>query len=639
MSTSPRVRIELILPLETFPLSTALDPAVRRELERGQKNVVRPWDVQETLAELHRRKYYPSSSKQTSDVRESIARWPIVLKAAIEGEAELALSSFGAALYYLQRHLIDAELLSMGIVKAYIPPESASATNTVVDEMQQLAVEQSVRDSGVVDMDQATDPLPIHMNHTANQAAENDTPYMSVDGTTLYNLEILCNNVDHKVTGSLWSKINYTKTPHGSRLLRAWLLRPLFRKADIERRQDAVQELLSGGAAVALKEARSLLAKCGDIDQLLSRVHSMSGASGMLGDDEEASRCHPNDRAVLYETATYTKRKVGDFSKVLHGLRHAAQIPELFDGIEIQSDLLRKIVQFTDQGGAFPNIAEHLEFFFSEFDCDKAAKGLFEPTKGIDIQYDRACESIESIISQLNMYKDEMCASCLTPPPLAKREWKYINIKPDSKDKYLIELPASVQVPYEFELKGKRGSGAKQVNKYRSNVVAALVDELETSYDILKERKARGIELIFAKFDSKRMLWAAVGQATAMLDALGSLAQTAAKTGYSRPQILDFPRGQSPTIKVIQGRHPCVEKTFNSAGFVPNDLVMGSASSSDQSSPRVLLLSGPNMGVRTSCQSLLGFESLGRTLSHHMSNPLHFSRMRRARALYCDKHA
>lgn len=552
-----------------------------------------PWDVQETLTELHRRKYFPRASKQNEE--QSVARWPKVLKAVVEGNADLALASFGAVLFYLQRHLIDAELLSMGIVKAYIPPESAAPTSNDSGDIQQLAVEQNLQDSGVV-----TSALSSNMDQPIDRNVESETSFMSLDGTTLHNLEILTNTVDHKTNGSLWSKINYTKTPHGSRLLRAWLLRPLFRKADIVRRQDAVEELVSGGAAVALKEARAILAKCGDVERLLSRIHSMSGRNSMPGDDGDdgIDRYHPNERAVLYENVTYTKRKVGDFSKVLNGLRCASQIPELFSCIDIQSGLLRKVVHFSDQGGCFPNMEEELEWFFADFDCDQAAKGNFEPCKGIDPLYDNACDTVDSIVSELHDYRDEMCSQVLTPRSLAKSTWKYVNIKQDSKDKYLVELPASVNVPDDFIMKGKRGSGQKQINKYRTPVVEKLIVDLEKALDVQKARKAKGIEMIFAKFDAKQSLWAAAAQATALLDALGALAQTATKSGYTRPLILDCEPNESPSIKISQGRHPCVENTFNSAEFVPNDLTLGcSTPSSNVVSPRVLLLSGPNMGV------------------------------------------
>ena len=100
--------MEIIQPLECFPKSTAIDANIRRQLERGKN--VHPWNVQETLEEIHRRKYFPRASKQKDD--RSIDRWPQVLQAVVEGGAELALSSFGAVLYYLQRNLIDFEILS-----------------------------------------------------------------------------------------------------------------------------------------------------------------------------------------------------------------------------------------------------------------------------------------------------------------------------------------------------------------------------------------------------------------------------------------------------------------------------------------------------------------------------------------------
>ena len=591
--------IETIHQIEKFPQSTALDPYVRKQLERPE--LVHPWDVSETLAELHRRQYFPRASKvlPTEEFAPSVKRWPKVLRAAVEGNADLALSSLGASLFYLQRNLVDVEILSMGNVLAYIPPNTSPTScceNVSSKGIKDLSDEQNFQESGLAQADGKLEfSIQLPVKQTDDMASENDVTFMALDGTTLHNLEILTNSVDQKVTGSLWSKINHTKTPHGSRLLRAWLLRPLFRKDHIERRQDAVEELIGGSAAMALQDARSILYKCGDIERLLSRVHSMSGCTtASLEICGVNDHIHPNDRAVLYETATYTKRKVGDFAKVLNGLRCASQIPELFHGIEIQSGLIKKIVSFTDQGGCFPRIVDDLDWFFNNFELDQAAKGLFEPGKGIDELYDDACETIDRILIDLKDYKDQMCSAVLTPRSLAKNEWRYINTKPDSKDKYFIELPSSILVPSDFVLKGKRGSGPKQVNKYLSPVVEKLVTEMEVSYDVQRERKAKGMEFIFAKFDGMRSVWAAVAHSTALLDALGALAQTAFSAGYTRPVILECQSHTSPSIKVQQGRHPCVEHTFNSTEFTPNDLYLGCSS-------RVLLLSGPNMGVRMSC--------------------------------------
>lgn len=583
--------IDIVRQVESFPKSTAIDPNDRRILERtaGQ---VRPWDVDETLQEIHRKSYYPRGSMNAEN--RNISRWPQVLRAAIEGKADLALSSLGAAIFYLQRNLIDHELLSMGIVKAYVPPISAPVVERTIGAITEIAERHTLHDFGSTaeedyDVQNAEE---IHFNVYDSSGHETEINHMSLDGTTLHNLEILHNSVDHKVAGSLWSKINHTKTPHGSRLLRAWLLRPLFRKEDIERRADAVEELVSGGAAIASSEASSVLAKCNDIERLLSRVHSMSGNAGETEGGDGVQQ--PSERAVLYEAATYTKRKVGDFSKVLNGLRHATKIPEIFDGVEIKSRLLQKVVRFVDGGGCFPNMTNQLDWFFENFDCEKAAKGLFEPNKGIDALYDESCELIERIEAELNDYKEEMCSSRLSPRSLARSSWKYINTKADSKDKYIIELPASVSVPDDFIMKGKRGSGAKQINKYRTAYVESLVGQLERALDTQKERKSLGMQLIFAKFDSMRSLWAAAAQATAMLDALGSLAQTSSKAGYTRPQIIECPLNQEPLVRIVQGRHPVVEDALKSTEFVPNDLELGRTGNGDVK--RVLLLSGCNMG-------------------------------------------
>lgn len=103
------------------------------------------------------------------------------------------------------------------------------------------------------------------------------------------------------------------------------------------------------------------------------------------------------------------------------------------------------------------------------------------------------------------------------------------------------------------------------------------------------------MELIFAKFDSKRNLWAAAAQTTAMLDAVGSLAQASSGPSFCRPEILECPPGCSPCVNITQGRHPCVEITHNGGEFIPNDLSLGEGSGGDNRSERVLLLSGPNM--------------------------------------------
>ncbi len=631
-------RLEVIREKESFPKSTALDKDHARNLERGRgpNRLVEPWNPQETLAELHRRKYYPRASRKVGD--QSVSRWPTVLQMVVEGKADLCLSSFGAALYYLQRNLIDREILSMGIVRAYIPQESQVLEQSQGDNDAQMSPEEGfwtkqqkslqLTDSSpetkegleenplfkiptptvVTQEEKDESAMEIDDTVVGNNYLEDRTTHMSLDGTTLHNLEILTNAVDFKTAGSLWSKLNHTKSPHGARMLKAWLLRPLFRKADIDRRADAVEELAHGAGALALQELREVLAKVGDLDRLLSRIHSMSAGVNATGayDEADASQveAHPNERAVLYEGPAYTKRKVTDFKNVLKGLQKACRIPEIFADVNLDpASLLYRLVRpAKDQtGGYFPDMEESLDWFMENFDCDKAANGQFVPGRGTDPIYDEACDTIHRIKEDLENYRQEMC-QILKPKHVASRAWKYINTKPESKDKYLIELPVTVEVPDDFHVKAKRGSGMKQVNKYRTEYVADLVRELEQALEVQQTRRAKGMQIVFAKFDAQRPLWASAAHITALLDALGSLGVMAGSPGYCRAEILDCPSDGSvePRIDIVQGRHPVVENTFHTSEFIPNDLQLGPMETDDgQSAARLLLLSGPNMGGKS----------------------------------------
>lgn len=321
-SLCPTVNVEKIGVGDSFPKSTAIEAENRTAISRPSTKI-HPWCVDEAIAELHRKCYYPRGSKNATSTEEKIARWPDCLKACIQGGASLALSSFGAALFYLQRNFVDDDILSMGLVKAYIPCDSAKMPDSV-DALENIHRMKARQDEGV-DLVEAEDD-PVYLAEEAN------IDHMALDGTALSNLEILHNLTSGSYKGSLLSKIDFTMSPHGCRLLRAWLLRPLFIKAEIDRRADAVAELSTGSAAMAMSEARTLLKKTGDIERLLTRVHSMGGGG--------SKSHHPNDRAVFYEHNKHTKRKIEDFSKLLKGLKAAAQIPEKFDGISIASPLV-----------------------------------------------------------------------------------------------------------------------------------------------------------------------------------------------------------------------------------------------------------------------------------------------------------
>lgn len=108
---------------------------------------------------------------------------------------------------------------------------------------------------------------------------------------------------------------------------------------------------------------------------------------------------------------------------------------------------------------------------------------------------------------------------------------------------------------------------------------------------------------LFAKFDEHRELWARAVRCLAHLDSLLSLADVSALPGFSRPH---FYEGTSTPsfIRLTNARHPCLAQTYQGGEYIPNDAALGMARAGiaggyAPSAPNMLLLTGPNMGGKS----------------------------------------
>ena len=78
-----------------------------------------------------------------------------------------------------------------------------------------------------------------------------------------------------------------------------------------------------------------------------------------------------------------------------------------------------------------------------------------------------------------------------------------------------------------------------------------------------------------------------VAEALAGLDVLAALAETASLQQYQRPQVREG-RG----IRIVQGRHPVIERVLPPGSFVPNDIALD-----DQAT--LMIVTGPNMAGKS----------------------------------------
>uniref|UniRef100_A0A3Q2Q199 DNA mismatch repair protein MSH3 n=1 Tax=Fundulus heteroclitus TaxID=8078 RepID=A0A3Q2Q199_FUNHE len=94
---------------------------------------------------------------------------------------------------------------------------------------------------------------------------------MSLSAATIRNLEILNNQTDGSVRGSLLWVLDHTRTAFGRRLLRKWVSQPLMEPC-ISERQDAVQEMIESDS-LTLNSIRSLLSHLPDLERGICSIY------------------------------------------------------------------------------------------------------------------------------------------------------------------------------------------------------------------------------------------------------------------------------------------------------------------------------------------------------------------------------
>ncbi|VDL78920.1 unnamed protein product [Nippostrongylus brasiliensis] len=201
----------------------------------------------------------------------------------------LALSALGAVLYYLQRCLIDVDMITM-------------------------------REFALLE--------PVN-NCTNGKASEKfwESRQMVLDGITLQNLNLVPgdNNDAQAASLSLYSTMNKCQTAFGKRLLRQWICSPTCDLEVIRERQDAIQYLIDPARTRFVEKAGELLRKLPDLERLLQKIHTM----GL----KYRAETHPDSRAVMFEAANYNKRKIKDLLNTLEGFGTCQSLIELYDSM------------------------------------------------------------------------------------------------------------------------------------------------------------------------------------------------------------------------------------------------------------------------------------------------------------------
>ncbi|MEG0472655.1 MAG: DNA mismatch repair protein MutS, partial [Solibacillus sp.] len=361
---------------------------------------------------------------------------------------------------------------------------------------------------------------------------------LKIDTNSKRNLELIQSIRGGDSKGTLLWLLDETVTAMGGRKLKQWLHQPLANKVAIEARQEVVTELLE--EFFVREELQQLLKNVYDLERLAGRVAFGSVGGRDLAQLRESLRQVPVIQEKLVQS----------------GRAQLIQLGENFDLCQDVEQLLTDAI--TDQ----PPI--------SIKEGDVMRDGYNEQLD----QYRDASRNGKDWIAQLEQKERELTGI------------KNLKIGYNRVFGYYIEITKSHLGNTDlarFERKQTLANAERFITEELKEKEALILNAEEQSlaleYDLfvaLREQLKRFIPRVQA-------LAAQISE----LDVYMSFANVTDKYRFTKPV---FHEGRA--LKIIEGRHPVVEKMLNKQSYVPNDCVLSEEKN-------MMLITGPNMSGKS----------------------------------------
>ena len=397
-------------------------------------------------------------------------------------------------------------------------------------EPDELAVRAAARVLGY-----AADALRADLAHIRELEVRSGEDALVLDETSQRNLEIFRSQRDQSRAGTLLDAVDRTSTASGARLLRDWLARPLQDLERIERRLEAVDELVAQSARrTALRQE---LSRLGDIERLAARA-----VLGNLGATEAAAL-----RDALEIAPRVLEKLEGAGARLLQELAGCDPVNEARQ-LLVGRLTERPPPTFKDGGVIASGVDEELDRLRS------LAHGAKEHLLRLE-ERERKATGISSLKVRFNRVFG-----------------------------YYLEVTRANQhlVPDRYVRK-----------QTLANAERFFTEELKQLEDEILGAEERQVALEQELFEQLRRELArhaarlrALGGALAQVDVLCGFAEVASRHDYCRPRVeRDVP------LRLEESRHAVVEQ-LGGGPFVPNDLALDDEA-------RLVLLTGPNMGGKS----------------------------------------
>ncbi len=371
---------------------------------------------------------------------------------------------------------------------------------------------------------------------------------LELDAVSVRNLEL----VEPLFSGesaqtTLLHTLDACCTPMGKRLLRSTLLRPSLDLVEIESRQEAVGE--AAGDLRRREGMRRAMDGLLDLERLLGRVAMDSAGPREVLALAATLGCLPGLRVAVQAMTAPRWASLAERLDLLEDLHHA-----------ITATVVEEPpASFSDGGVIRPGLEPELDELRELSRSGRQALVAIE-------ERERERTGIGSLKVRFNSvfgyYLEVTKANARAVPADYERKQTLVNAErfttPELKD-------------------------------YEHKILTAQERSLEIERRLFAELRA---ELLAGAGRIRE-----TARRVAEIDLLVNFAHLAALRGWTRPSL-----NTSGQLEFVQARHPVVERRLEEAGagrFVPNSLHMDTAVSEGKSGPSILLITGPNMGGKS----------------------------------------
>ncbi|MBU8902487.1 MAG: DNA mismatch repair protein MutS [Victivallales bacterium] len=384
----------------------------------------------------------------------------------------------------------------------------------------------------------AIENLRQDAKHINKLSVYNDSAYLELDAISQRNLELVDTMFGSEKANTLLGVLDKTSTAMGGRLLRDWILRPLFEKDKITARLDAVEALRDD--PLTLTELRETIGSIRDLERIIARLNiGTANARDTLALANGLSMIPP------------VKTLLSNFDTVL--------LNELQESLHDSPELTKRILN---------TLSEELPTTLTDGDIIRS---------GFNAELDELrSASTEGKNWLSNIQKKEQERSGI----------KNLKVKYNKVFGYYIEVSNSNldMVPEDYIRKQTLVNAERyitpELKEVESKILGAEDKSKALEYQLFQQLRSFVLEFTGKIQESAVSL--------ANIDVICSLAECARIYSYTRPHI-----NEDETLIIEGGRHPVLDAVMQGERFVPNDTLL------DGDENRIMIITGPNMAGKS----------------------------------------